>query len=73
MAWYLDWDLDRHSSKAWIALVPPVSIEDRLLLWMVLIILSTYLLMGAKRLVMLLSQILALSGPTDWRRGKVEV
>ena len=31
----LDLDLVRHSSKAWIALVPPVSMEDRPLLWMV--------------------------------------
>ena len=31
----LDLDLVRHSSKARIALVLPVSIEDRLLLWMV--------------------------------------
>ena len=33
--WYLDLDLVRHSSKAQIVLVPPVSIEDRSLLWMV--------------------------------------
>ena len=33
--WYLDLDLVRHSSEARIALVPPVSIEDRPLLWMV--------------------------------------
>jgi hypothetical protein len=33
-----------------------------------LIIPSTYLLMGAGRLVTLLSWVLALSGPTDWRR-----
>ena len=33
--WYLDLDLVRHSSEVWIALVPPVSIEDRPLLWMV--------------------------------------
>ena len=33
--WYLDLDLFRHSSEARIALVPPVSIKDRLLLWMV--------------------------------------
>ena len=33
--WYLDLDLVRHSSVARIALVSPVSIEDRLLLWMV--------------------------------------
>ena len=31
----LDLDLDRHLSEAWIALVSPVLIEDRLLLWMV--------------------------------------
>ena len=31
----LDLDLVRHSSKARITLVPPVSIEDRPLLWMV--------------------------------------
>ena len=31
----LDLDLVRHSNEARIALVPPVSIEDRLLLWMV--------------------------------------
>ena len=31
----LDLDLVRHSSEARIALVPPVSIEDRPLLWMV--------------------------------------
>jgi hypothetical protein len=33
------------------------------------IIPSTYLLMGAGKLVTLLSWVLALSGPTDWRRG----
>ena len=38
-----------------------------------LIILSTYLLMGAERLVTLLSRVLVLSGLSDWRRGKVEV
>ena len=32
--WYLDLDLVRRSRKAQIAFVPPVSIEDRLLLWM---------------------------------------
>ena len=31
----LDLDLVRHSNEARIALVPPVSIEDRPLLWMV--------------------------------------
>ena len=54
-----------------------VSIEDRPLLWMVVrsqtFIMSTYLLMGARRLVTLLSWVLALFGPTDWRQGKVEV
>jgi hypothetical protein len=50
-----------------------VSIEDCPLLWMVVrsqvIILSTCLLMGAGRLITLLSWVLALFGPTDWRRG----
>ena len=31
----LDLDLVRHSSEARIALVPPMSIEDRSMLWMV--------------------------------------
>ena len=31
----MDLDLVRHSSEAQIALVPPVTIEDRPLLWMV--------------------------------------
>ena len=34
-----------------------------------LIILSTYLLMGAAKVVTLLSRVLALFGPIDWRRG----
>ena len=46
-----------------------VSIEDRPLLWMVVrsqtYYLSTYLLMGAGRLVALLSWVPALSRPTD--------
>ena len=70
-------ELVRQPSEALVAFVLPMSIEDRPLLWMVvshrLIILSTYLLMGAGRLVMLLSWVLALSGSTDWRRGNVEV
>ena len=33
--WYLGLDLVRHSSEARIALVPPMSIEGRPLLWMV--------------------------------------
>ena len=31
----MDLDLVRHSSEVWITLVPPMSIEDRPLLWMV--------------------------------------
>ena len=34
-----------------------------------LIILNTYLCMGAERLIVLLSWVLALFRPTDWRRG----
>ena len=68
----LDLDLVRHSSEAQIALALPMSIEDRLLMWMVsghiLIILSTYLLIEAGRLVALLLWVPALSEPTDWRR-----
>ena len=70
-----DLDLVRHSSKARIALVPPMSIEDRPLLWMVVrsLILSTYLLMGVGRLIALLLWVLALSELTNWRQGKVKV
>jgi hypothetical protein len=50
-----------------------VSIKDRSLHgpWSShrLIIPSIYLLMGAERLIALLSWAPALSGPTDWRRG----
>ena len=38
-----------------------------------LIILITYLLMGAGRLVTLWSRVPALSGPTDWTQEKVKV
>ena len=31
--WYLDLDLVRHSSEAWVAFVPSVSIKDRPLHW----------------------------------------
>ena len=31
----MDLDLVRHSSEVWIALVPPMSIKDHPLLWMV--------------------------------------
>ena len=63
----LDLNLVRQLSEAPVAFVPPESTEDRPLQWMVvrsLIILSTYLLMGAGRLVTLLSWVLALFGPT---------
>ena len=33
MEWYLDLDLVWHSSEAWIALVPPVSVKDRPFYW----------------------------------------
>ena len=75
----LDGDLDlvRHSSEARIALVPPVSIEDCPLLWMVVRSQTYYpehiLIMGAGRLVTLQSWVLTLFGPTNWRRGNVEV
>ena len=73
----MDLDLVRHSSEARIALVPPASIENRPLLWMVIRLQTYYpehnLLMEAGRLVTLLSWVLALFGPSDWRWGKVEV
>ena len=54
-----------------------VSIKDRPLLWMVVRSQTYYpehnLLIGAGRLVTLLSWVLALFGTTDWRQGKVEV
>ena len=33
--WYFDLDLFRHSSEARVALVPPVSVMDRPLQWMI--------------------------------------
>ena len=73
----LDLDLVRHSSKARNALVQPVSIEDRPLLWMVVRSQTYYpehiLANGSGRLVTLLLWVPALSRPTDWRWGKVEV
>ena len=73
----LDLDLVRQPSKAQIAFVSLMLIKDRPLLWMV-VRSQTYfpehnLLIGAGRLVTLLSWVLALFGPTDWRRGQVEV
>ena len=54
-----------------------VSIKDRPLLWMVVRSQTYYpehnLLIGAGRLVTLLSWVPALFGPTDWRRGKMEI
>jgi hypothetical protein len=54
-----------------------VSIKDHLLYgpWSShkLFILSTYLLMEAGMFVTLLAWVSALFGPTDWRRGHVEV
>ena len=67
----------RHSSEAQIALVLSMSIEDCLMLWM-LVRSQTYyhehiLANGAGRLITLLSWVPTLFGPIDWRRGKVEV
>jgi hypothetical protein len=62
----LDLNLVRQLSEALVAFVPPVSIEDRLLLWMVVRSLTYYLehilLMWAERLVNLLLWVLALFG-----------
>ena len=73
----LDLDLVRHSSEARTAHVSSMLIEDRLLLCMIVRSQTCYpehiLLMRTERLVTLLSWVLALSGPTDRRRGKVEV
>ena len=67
----LDLDLVWYSSEARIALVPPVSIEDRPLLWMVVRSQTYYpehnLLLGAGRLITLLSWVPAHFRPTNWR------
>ena len=69
----LDLDLVRQPSKASVAFVPPMSIKDRLLLWMVVRSQTYYpehiLADGAGKLVALLSWVPALSALTDWRRG----
>ena len=69
----LDLDLVRHSSEARIALVLPVSIEDRPLLWMVVRSHTYYpehiLAYGSKKA----HYALVRARPTDWRWGKVEV
>ena len=68
--WYLDLDLVRHSSEVWIALVPPMPIEDRSMLWMVVRSQTYYpkhiLAYGSgKTLVTLLSWVPTLSELTD--------
>ena len=69
----MDLDLVWHSSEARIALVPPVSIEDRPLLWMVVRSQTYYrehiLAYRSGKAHALLSWVPALFGPTDWRRG----
>jgi hypothetical protein len=64
----LDLDLVGQPSEARIAFVPPVSIENRPLLWMVVRLQTYYpehiLAYGAGRLVTLLSWVLALFGLT---------
>jgi hypothetical protein len=55
-------------SEALVAFVPPVSIDDRLLHWTLVksqtYYPSTYLLMGARRLITLFSWVPAFFGPT---------
>ena len=69
----LDLDLVLHLTEARIALVPPMSIKDQQLHW-ILVRSQTYYLehilaYGARRLVALLSWVSALSGLTDWGWG----
>jgi hypothetical protein len=63
----MDLDLVGQQSGALVAFVPPVSVKDRSLHgpWSshIFIVPSMYLLMGAGRLVSLLSWVLTLSGP----------
>jgi hypothetical protein len=63
----LDLDLVGQSSEARIAFVPPVSIKDRPLLWMVVKSQTYYpehiLAYGSKKTCYSLSWVLALSGP----------
>jgi hypothetical protein len=65
---WMDLDLVGQQSRALVAFVLSVSIKDRLLHgpWSShrFIVPSIYLLMGARRLVSLLSWVPALSGPT---------
>jgi hypothetical protein len=64
---WMNLDLAGQQSGALVAFVPPVSIKDRSLYgpWSshIFIVPSIYLLMGAGRLVSLLSWVPALSGP----------
>jgi hypothetical protein len=64
---WMDLDLVGQQSRALVAFVPPVSIKDRSLHgpWSShrFIVPNIYLLMGAERLVSLLSWVSALSGP----------
>jgi len=72
-----NWIWTMNLSEALIAHIPPESFEDCPFLWMVVrshtFILSTYLLMGAGRLITLLSWVPALFGPTNWRWVQVVV
>jgi hypothetical protein len=65
---WMDLDLVGQQSRALVVFVPPVSIKDRSLHgpWSShrFIVPSIYLLMGAGRLVSLLSWVPAFSGPT---------
>ena len=65
----LDLDLVRYSSETRIALVPPVSIEDRPLLWMVVRSQTYYrkhiLAYGSRKAHCSLIWVLALFGPTN--------
>ena len=73
----LDLDLVRQPSEASVAFVLLVSIEDCPLLWMVVRSQTYYpehiLVYGSEKALTLLSWVLALSRPTDWWQGKVEV
>ena len=69
----LDLDLVRQPSEASVAFVPPVSIEDRPLLWMVVRSQTYYpnhiLASESGKACYSLVVGSALFGPTDWRRG----
>ena len=71
----MDLDLVRHLSEALVAFVPPESIEDRSLLWMVVRSQTYYpkhiLAYGSGKARYALAVGSALFGLIDWRRGKV--